>query len=175
MTEPPLHWAIDAHALHAPATFSYEANAQELEAIRRYADIEKVASFKAEVRVAPLSGERFRATGALKVEAVQASVVDLGPVPASIDEAFSVEFWPEETLEPAGEGANPFGEATPEAFAGGKILIGEFLCELFSVSLDPYPRNPGDAFEWTRDEGESRITPFAELARLRRAEEPGKG
>lgn len=175
MTEPPLHWAIDTHTLHAPESFSYEANPHELEAIKRYAEIEKVASFKAEVKVAPLSGERFRATGALKAEAVQASVVDLGPVPASIDEVFSVEFWPEETLEPAGEGASPFGEETPEAFADGKISIGKFLCELFSVSLDPYPRNPGDTFEWTRDERELQITPFAGLARLRRAEEPGKG
>lgn len=175
MTEPPLHWAIDAHALHASASFSYDANPQELEAIRRYAEIEKVASFKAEVKLAPLSGGRLRATGALKAEAVQASVIDLSPVPASIDEAFSVEFWPEETLEAAGEGANSFEQETPEAFACGKILIGAFLCELFSVSLDPYPRNHGDTFEWTGGERESRISPFAELERLRRAKEPGKG
>jgi hypothetical protein len=56
-----------------------------------------------------------------------------------------------------------------------KILIGAFLCELFSVSLDPYPRNLGDNFEWKGDERESRITPFAELARLRRPKEPGMG
>jgi hypothetical protein len=175
MTEPPLHWAIDAHALHASASFSYEANSQELEAIKRYAEIEKVESFKAEVKVSPLSGGRFRAAGALKAEATQASVVDLSPVPASVDETFSVEFWPEETLEAAEEGANSFEKETPEAFSGGKILIGEFLSELFSVSLDPYPRNPGDAFEWKGDEREARVSPFAELERLRRAKETGRG
>jgi hypothetical protein len=175
MTEPPLHWAIDAHALHASASFSFQANAQELEAIKRYAEIEQVASFKAEVKVSPLSGGRFRATGALNAEAVQASIIDLSSVPASIDETFSVEFWPEETLEAAEEDSNSFEAETPEAFSGGKISIGAFLCELFSVSLDPYPRNPSDNFEWKGDERESGVSPFAELEQLRRAKEAGKG
>ncbi len=170
MSTPPLHWFIDAHALHAQQSFSFEANAEERDAVKRYAEIEDVTGFKASVRVTPQSGGRFKAAGLLEASAVQASVVDLDPVPVSIEENFAVEFWPEEKL--AGEGEDgktlSFGDEPPEAIVGGRILIGEFLCELFSVSLDPYPRNPDDAFEWAPGGNEPRITPFAELARLGR-------
>jgi hypothetical protein len=174
MTTPPLHWSIDVHALHAPQSFAFEANAEERTAVKRYAEVEEVASFKASVRVTPLSGGRFKAAGLLEASAVQASVVDLGPVPASIEENFAVEFWPEEMLADAVEDGDPapIEKDPPEAVIGGRILIGEFLCELFSISLDPYPRNPHDAFEWTTGENEPRITPFAELAQLRRAKKP---
>jgi hypothetical protein len=177
MSTPPLHWSIDVHALHAPQTFAYEANAQERDAIKRYAEVEEVSSFKASVRLTPFSGGRFKAAGLLEASAVQASVVDLGPVPASIEENFAVEFWPEEKLAEADEDgdAPSFESDPPEAIVGGRILIGEFLCELFSVSLDPYPRNPDDAFEWAPGQNEPKITPFAELAQLRRAKKPDGG
>jgi hypothetical protein len=47
------------------------------------------------------------------------------------------------------------------------------LSELFSVSLDPYPRNPGDAFEWHPPESEPRASPFAGLVRLRQKKPDG--
>jgi hypothetical protein len=177
MLTPPIHWFIDVHALHAPQSFSFEANAEERDAIKRYAEVEDVSSFRASVRLTPFSGGRFKAAGLLEASAVQASVVDLDPVPTSIEETFAVEFWPEEKLAEAREDgdAAPFGDEPPEAIAGGRILIGEFLCELFSVSLDPYPRNPGDAFEWAPRENEARITPFADLAQLRRTKKPEGG
>ncbi len=95
MSNPPLQWSIDAHSVHAALSLSYEANAGELEALKRYAEVEDVKSFRAQVQVWPLSGGKFKATGSLEAEAVQASVVDLSPVPATIDETFSVEFWPQ--------------------------------------------------------------------------------
>jgi hypothetical protein len=52
-------------------------------------------------------------------------------------------------------------------------VIGEFLSELFSVSLDPYPRNADDAFSWQPAEKEPPVTPFAELARLRQKKPDG--
>jgi hypothetical protein len=167
MPTPPLTWSIDAAAVHSAENFVFEANARELEALTRYAEVEEVASFKACVKVAPLAGERFKATGVLEASAIQASVVNLEAVPTAVEEHFSVEFRPEDSIG-GQETAPSFEENAPEPILGGRILIGEFLCELFSVSLDPYPRNPNDAFEWNRQEGEPPASPFAELAQFRR-------
>ncbi len=163
----PLQWSIDVHSVHTPLSVSYEANEHELAALKRYAEIEDITRFESQVRVAPLSAGKFKVTGRLKADAVQASVVDLSAVPASIDETFTVEFWPQELIEDRDEEAVSIEEDPPEPIAGGRIAIGEFLCELLSVSLDPYPRNADDTFSWEPAEKEPPLTPFAELARLR--------
>jgi len=166
MSTPPLHWSIDVHAIHSPAVLAFEAKKHELDAIKRYAEVEDVTSFKSEIEVTPLSGGKFRVTGELHADAVQASVADLSAVPASISEHFSAEYWPEELIADEDAKTLSFEEDAPEAIFHGRILIGEFLCELLSVSLDPYPRNPGDKFEW-RQEGEPPANAFAKLARFR--------
>ncbi|MFZ1108030.1 MAG: hypothetical protein WAN43_06775 [Rhodomicrobium sp.] len=173
MSAPPLTWSIDASAVPSAETFHFEANARELEAIKRYAEVEDVASFKARVKIAPLSGGRFKAAGVLEARAIQASVVDLKPVPAAIEEDFAVEFWPEDSIGGAEAGPLSFEKDAPEPIAGGRLLIGEYLCELFSVSLDPYPRNPDDAFEWDRKESDAPAGPFAKLVELRRKKTDG--
>lgn len=173
MSTPPLEWFIDVHSIHAPLSLTYEADSHERDTLRRYAEVLDVKSFKAQLKVVPLSAGKFRATGTLQADAVQASVVDLSAVPAAIEESFSVEFRPQELIEDSGEEAVSLKEEPPEPIVGGRILIGEFLCELFSVSLDPYPRNAGDAFSWEPAEEESRVTPFAELARLRQKKPDG--
>ncbi len=167
MSNPPLQWFIDAHSIHAPLSLSYEADSHERDTLRRYSEIEDVKSFKAQLKVVPLAAGKVRVTGTLQADATQASVVDLSAVPAAIEEDFSVEFWPQELIEETGEAAVSFENEAPEPIVGGRILIGEILCELFSVSLDPYPRNAGDAFSWEPAEKEPSVTPFAELARLR--------
>jgi len=174
MNNPPLPWSIDVHSVHAPLSLSYGADKRELEALRRYAEVEEVTSFEAQVRVAPLSAGKFKVTGRLLADAVQASVVDLSAVPAAIDETFTVEFWPQELIEDRNEEAASFEDDPPEPISAGRIAIGEFLYEFFSVSLDPYPRNPNDAFSWQPAEKEPRVTPFAELAKLRQKKPDGR-
>ena len=173
VSNPPLQWSIDVHSVHAPLSLSYEANAQEREALKRYAELEDVSRFASELKVSPLSGQRFKVTGTLKADAVQASVVDLTPIPARIEEEFSAEFWPQELIEERAGQAISFEDDSPEPVVAGRIAIGEFLCELFSVSLDPYPRNAGDEFSWKPDETETGVTPFAALERLRQKKPDG--
>ena len=159
MNNPPLPWSIDVNSVHGPLSLSYVADKHELEALKRYAEVEEVTSFKAQVRVAPLSAGKFKVTGRLQADAVQASVVDLSAVPAAIDETFTVEFWPQELIEDRNEEAASFEDDPPEPISAGRIAIGEFLCEFFSVSLDPYPRHPNDTFSWEPAEKEPRVTP----------------
>ena len=173
MSNPPLQWSIDVTSVHAPLSLSYGADKHELEALKRYAEVEDVTSFKSQVRVAPLSAGKFKVTGRLQADAVQASVVDLSAVPAVIDETFTVMFWPQELIEDRNEEAISFEDDPPEPISGGRIEIGEFLCEFFSVSLDPYPRNPDDTFSWEQAKKEPRVTPFAELEKLHQKKPDG--
>jgi hypothetical protein len=167
MNTPPLHWSADVAAIaHAPVNLSYEANAAELGALKRYAGIEDVAAFAAQVKISPLAGGKFRASGTLKASVVQASVVNLEPVPSSIEENFSVQYWPAEAIEEADEDTS-FDADLPEPLDGGRIPLGKLLSELFALALDPYPRNPGDTLDWAPPQIGPEPGPFAKLARLK--------
>jgi len=172
----PLQWSVDiASVAHAPAVFCYEASAAELDALKRYAEVEDLTSFKARVKIVPLPGGKFKASGTLQASVVQSSVVDLEAVPSFIEENFSVEYWPADAIGDAGEEAAPLDADPPEPIAGGKIQVGALLCELLAVSIDPYPRNEGDSFEWTPPRPEPETGPFAGLARFRPLKTPEEG
>jgi hypothetical protein len=98
---------------------------------------------------------------------VQPSVVDLKAVPSFIEESFSADYWPEGSIQDEGEEAVPFDIDPPEPLVGGRIPIGALLCELFVLSIDPYPRNEGDEFQWTSLCPEPDASPFADLAHFR--------
>jgi len=172
MNELPLHWSVEAAPLEHAAAFSFEARAQELEALKRYAGVEDLTSFKAEVKVSPLTGGRYRVSGTLRASLVQSSVVDLSAVPSSLEETFSVEYWPAGSIEDAAGEAIPLNADPPEPLDGARIPIGAFLSELFAVSIDPYPRNEGDNFEWNPPSPEADASPFARLAHLRVPKNP---
>jgi hypothetical protein len=172
MNETPLDWSVDTGPLaHSPADFAYEANAKELDALKRYAGLEDLTAFTARFKISPLSGGKYRASGTLEASAVQASVVNLEAVPSSIEESFSVEYWPAESIPDADPGA-PLEADPPEAIVAGHIPIGLLLCELFVLSLDPYPRNPEDKFEWTPPPAGADVSPFAGLAQLKTHKTP---
>ena len=167
MDAPPLQWSVDtASAAHAPLDLSYEANAKELGALKRYAGIEAVTDFTARLKVLPLAGGRYRVSGTLQANAVQASSVNLEPVPSTIQESFSVEYWPAEAIGESCEDT-PFDADLPEPLAGGHIPAGALLTELFTLALDPYPRNPDDKLDWTPSQAGPEPGPFAKLARLK--------
>jgi hypothetical protein len=173
MKDMPLHWSIDTHSIsQTPAAFSYEANAQERDALKLFASAEEVTAFRAQVKVAPGAGGRFKVSGRLQASLVQSSVVDLEAVPSTVEQDFNVEYWPAEAIEDAGPDSAPFDADPPEAIVAGKIPIGEFLCELFAVSVEPYPRNPDDTFEWTSPHPEPETSPFATLAQLKPQKPP---
>ncbi len=173
MTPLPLDWSVDINSVaNAPSVFCYEASARELDALKRYAEVEDLTSFSARVKIAPLPGGRFRASGTLQASVVQSSVVDLEAVPSSIEESFSVDYWPGESIGNAGEEAAAFDADPPEPITGGRIPVGELLCELLLVSIEPYPRNEGDTFDWTPPHPEPETSPFAGLVHLKPRKAP---
>ena len=102
---------------------------------------------------------------------MQSCVVTLEPVPADIDETFTL-FYTDETA-PAGHSVDlPMeDEAWPEPIVGGAIDIGEAVAQQLAVALDPYPRAPGATldprYDADQEAGPARANPFAELARKR--------
>jgi len=82
------------------------------------------------------------AEGRVRAAAVQICVASGEPVPAVIDEQFSLRFVP--------EGAEADVEIELDAddfdtidYAGGVVDIGEAIAETLALSLDPFPRAPG--------------------------------
>ena len=168
MNELPLHWSIDTNPIvNTPAVFDFEAAPSELRALKDYAEVEDISSFKAHVKAAPLGSGKFRVSGTFQAQVVQSSVVDLSAVPSTIEESFSLEYWPADLIAGAPEEAAPFDADPPKPIVGGHIPAGELLCELLAVSINPYPRNEGDSFEWTPPHPEPETSPFAGLARLK--------
>jgi hypothetical protein len=164
----PLQWSVDTRAVaHAPAEFCYEANASELEALKRYAEVEDLTSFTAYARAVPLGQGKFRVSGKLQARLVQPSVVDLKAVRSYLEESFSVDYWPEDTIQDEGEEAVAFDTDAPEPLVEGRIPVGALLCEIFVLSIDPYPRNEGDELQWALPTPGPDASPFADLARLK--------
>lgn len=86
-------------------------------------------------------GEIVFAVGRLKAAVVQACVASGEPVPAEIDERFSLKFVPE--ADGAGEELELDAEELDTIdYAGGAIDLGEAVAETLALSLDPFPRSP---------------------------------
>lgn len=168
MSDLPLHWAIDTASIaRAPVHFRYEASKEELRALQDYVALQDLPSLQAEVKVTPLGAAKFRVSGKLLANIVQSSVVDLSAVCSAIDETFSVDYWPEDSLERGESETVLLDSDPPEPLINGRIPIGKLLSEILALSMDPYPRNEGDKFEWQPAMWEPETGPFEGLAHFR--------
>lgn len=108
------------------------------------------------------------AAGRLEARVEQVCVVSLEPFEHAVQEAFRACFVPagseRDDIDPAAEDELPY--------ADGVLDLGEAAVEQLALALDPFPRRPGVVLN---EPGEvARDNPFAALARLRPAEEPGE-
>ena len=109
--------------------------------------------------------------GRVRAQLEQACVASGEPVPAAIDEPFSIRFVPapeagaaEEEIE-LGE-----GELDTVFYDGAAVDLGDAIADTVGLALDPYPRSP-NADEALREAGvmsEAEAGPFAALAKLKR-------
>ncbi|MGA7328026.1 MAG: hypothetical protein WBX25_26945 [Rhodomicrobium sp.] len=167
-SDSPLQWAIDTGSIaRAPVHFRYEASKEELRALQDYAALHDLPSLKAEVKVTPLGAGKFRVSGKLSANIVQSSVVDLSAVSSAIDETFSIDYWPEDSIERRESETVLLDNDPPEPLINGRIPIGQLLAEILAVSMDPYPRNGEDKFEWQPPMAEPQTSPFEGLTRFR--------
>lgn len=156
--------------------------AQRIAAAQRLGVLEvKVLSAHFAVKMG--AGAIVRVNGKVHAEVVQACVVSLAPVPASLDEEVEVSFVNAER--PSRKKKDPDEEEVvgleaedpPEAVEDGRIDLGELAVTQIALVLDPYPRAPGVAFNpaaaglKASDTGDAEPAgPFAALAKLKKTQ-----
>jgi uncharacterized metal-binding protein YceD (DUF177 family) len=161
---------------HIPASgmeYEIEAKPAERAALAERFDIPSIDALKAKVHLKAIAGGAVvRLDAVITAAVVQTCVVSLEPVPARVNEEFSMTFGaakPEEVgaeIELSVEDDDP-----PEPIIDGIIDVGEAVAEHLSLALDPFPRKAGMTFEGGEEPTpaeEKRPSPFAVLAQLRK-------
>lgn len=168
-------WVIKAHTVgNSGLTGTLEASAGDLKALADALDLISCDRLTVTFRVKPIGRDRFKASGRIEANLVHPCIVTLEPVPETIREEFSVEFWPaEEAGEELPEGEINLDAEEPERMEHGEIALGRLVYELIAVAMDPFPRSPGaDAAEaeLLRDLPKP-DNPFAALKKLKKPED----
>ena len=91
-------------------------------------------------------------SGRLRAAAVQSCVASGAPVPATIDEPFSVEFRPQPATAAEAELEVGTSELDVIFYHGASIDVGEAVAETLVLALPPFPRAP-DAAAALREAG----------------------
>ena len=152
-----------------PRAVSIGATPEERAALARRFGLAAIDRLSAEAEL-KRTGEEVTATGTLSAGVVQSCVATGEPVPAELDEPFSIVFRPhpassreEEEIELSE------GELDVVFYDGASIDLGEAVAETLSLGLDPYPRSP-QADEALREAGvvsEEEAGPPSPLAGLK--------
>jgi hypothetical protein len=150
-----------------------EAAPDELASIAGTLDLIACNSLRADYTITPGVDGRYRLSGRLRTEVIQACVVTLEPIVNSIEESFDVTFWPQEDIPTPVSGAVDLDdEPEPEPIVAGQLAVGRVVFESLAAAIDPFPRKPGASLD--RQEtappgaSESRPeSPFAVLANIK--------
>jgi uncharacterized metal-binding protein YceD (DUF177 family) len=155
-----------------PRGVSIEAGPAEREALAKRFDLQAIARLAAEASLSRTSGGVV-ASGRIEAEVVQSCVATGEPVPATLDEAFTIEFRPQ----PEGAGDEvELSETELDVvfYEGDAVDLGEAMAETLALSLDPFPRSPTAAkalreagVKSEEEEARADASPFAALAGLR--------
>lgn len=137
-------------------------------ALAAFNGLEAVLDFAADLHVEKRGSSGAHVSGTLKARVTQICVVSLDPFDTDISEPVDVDYQ-------SGEGGSrlsapdvlaPGDRDPPDLIVDGRIDVGALAAEIFSLSLDPYPKKPGVTF--AEPEGEVRDpSPFAVLGRLK--------
>ena len=164
---------------HTTADVARRGHAVEREATpeerRRLASALSVPEIKRLIvryRLTALGGDRFSLSGDMTADIVQACVVTLEPVAATLKLPLEAEFRADGDARPVpvseGDEAEVLALPDYEPIEGGQLMVGRVVAEVLAAGLDPYPRQPGAEFNWSDEAGARAISPFAALAKLKR-------
>ena len=140
--------------------------------LARWAGVDAVRGFGAQVELRRLSRTQFSFEAELEADIVQSCVVTLDPVATHIVKQITRElhFSPRPRAEGGELTLSAGDEDVPEEIASLDYDLAGPLLEEFALAIDPYPRKQGVSFETPADEAEPSQSPFAVLKRLN---EPG--
>ncbi len=122
----------------ADAVHDISANETERAALAKRFDLVSLDRLDAHVTLRRVAGGMVRLEASLTADLVQTDVVTLDPVPAHVEDDFSLLFGGEAddaaALDPDAELVEPLVD--------GHIDIGEAVAQQLSLAMDPYPRAP---------------------------------
>lgn len=159
---PPLSDVIRLNQIGASLTRVLEPEADIRKAIARALDLQALDTFTAELTVEPTT-TGWTLSGRVRADVVQTCGLTLEPLPATVDERFSVGLVegpapePEEDVEIDVQ----MVDDSPDYIEDGRIDLGQYAVEQLSLALDPFPRKPGATFVQPDEPAE--ISPFAVL------------
>ncbi len=170
MSEPPIwsHLFRMGDLARGPVVLKLEADAAVRGALARHIGVRSLKSLTAEVRLRPwLDGVEIGGRFEALVE--QESCVSLEVFDQRVEGPL------EGRLVPAGSPNAPDPEVEidldpeapdpPEILGGDAIDVAAYVVEHLAVEIDPFPRRPGETFEYTPPQDDD--SPFAVLKRLR--------
>ncbi len=136
------------------------AEPDECAALARRLGLHAVISLAATLDVMPWRRKGAKVTGAVRAEIVQTCVVSLDDFTASVREPV------ERYYLPPGLSTGAEDEDDADEIVNGVVDLGELVSETLALSIDPYPRKPGVAFQPAAEpDGPSPVSPFTALAK----------
>lgn len=151
-----------------PRALRIEADENERKALARRFGLTSLGRLEAALNVHS-AGEAVIAQGRMQAELVQACVATGAPVPARIEEDFSLRFRPESIPEEGFEVELEADELDTLFYEGSAVDVGEAVAQTLALAIDPYPR-ANDSAKALRAAGvkdESEAGPFGALAGLK--------
>jgi hypothetical protein len=132
--------------------------------VARRLGIPAIASLTCQFALRRWEGATIQAEGRLRARVTQTCVVTTEDFGSDIAEDFEIRFVPE------GMESEDIDLDAPDEipYAGATVDLGEATTEQLALALDPFPKKPGA--EIPAEAQDLPETPFAALARLRRAE-----
>lgn len=122
--------------------FEVVAVASECVALAARFGVASIDSFRAAVRLMPVTRGAVRFSARLRGTVTQTCVVSLEPVDQEIDEDVTILFRPRADMVEDGEVVLDLADET-EPMTGDELDIGEIVAEELALALDPYPRKAG--------------------------------
>lgn len=165
----PSEWVyrIDAEDIgSSPQSYFISANEEELKALARRLNVEKLEEVNASLTITRQAGGlRLHVQGRLKAKVVQKCVITLEPVEGWIEEDFeafyadteqTVSFVQAQKDRQSKKGHQEVEVSEemddPEPLIDGAIEVGELVTQYLSLAINPYPHIDGAQYEYG-DEG----------------------
>lgn len=167
---PPLHHFFDLGDLsQAGSVVAVVAGGDELARLAKWAGVDAVKRFAAEVTLHKLSQTRFGFEADLAADIVQSCVVTLEPIETHIARHLVRELHLAPKARPReGELTLAAGDDdVPETIASLHYDLAAPLLEEFVLAIDPYPRKEGATFTPPEAPEAAPESPFASLKHLK--------
>lgn len=160
---PPYSEPVRLHQIGAGLKRTLQPDAAAMARIAKALDLASLASFVADIELAPSPGG-WRLAGRVRASGTQTCGITLEPLPFEIDANFAVPL--AETVEEEPEEiVITLDDESPDMIEGGQVDLGHYAVEQLALKLDPFPRKPGAEFVQPAEPAE--ISPFAVLKQLR--------